>query len=223
MTTPIVPPDLDTVRRLLRPRMAEIPTILADWPNGEGPLADVPLLDPGHVAPRAFTELAGTVRVATAGQSLVTVAGLLEIGGSGGLLVTTIAVSPHDLADGADAEPARAALAAEGAHHDGVLVEVVALLSSIDPSGGPVGGVGIVRPLVLAQPSAFPHPDDQTAYGAELVQAARDAVVDDREVVSDLGGHPLDPLPADLGRIWSPMFSVGRAATVGLAARSAAG
>lgn len=221
MTTPIVPPDLDSVRRVLRTRMADIPTILADWPHGDGPLADVPLLDPGHVAPRAFTELVGTVRVATAGPSLVTVAGVLEIGGTGGLLVTTIAVSPHDLADGSDTDRAREALAAEGARSDGVLVEVVALLSTIDPEGGPVGGVGIVRPLVLAQPSAFPHPQDQTSYAAELVQAARDAAADDRELISDLGGHPLHPLGADLGRIWSAMFSVGRTATVGLAARSA--
>ncbi|HUG86506.1 MAG TPA: hypothetical protein VMM13_18205 [Euzebya sp.] len=221
MTAPIVPPDLDSVQRVLRTSMADIPSILADWPHGDGPLADVPLLDPGHVAPRAFSELAGTVRVATVGPSLVTVAGVLEIGGSGGLLVTTIALSAHDLAEGADTERARAALAAEGAHTDGVPVEVVALLSPIDPDGGPVGGVGIVRPLVVAHPTAFPHPEDQTDYDPDLVRAAHDAGADDRELVSDLGGHPLHPLPADLGRIWSAMFAVGRTATVGLAARSA--
>ena len=41
---PLVPPDLDEIRRLLRPQISSIPQILADWPRGEGPLADVPLV-----------------------------------------------------------------------------------------------------------------------------------------------------------------------------------
>src|SRR5690606_39135712 len=150
----IVPPDLDTVRRMLRGRMADIPTILAAWPDGEGPLADVPLLDPGLLAPRAFTELAGTVRVASASPTLVTMAGLLEIP-DGGLLVTAMTLSPHDLSGAA--EQARARLAAEGARSDRVPVEVAVLLSTLAPDGGPAAGVGVVRPLVLAQPAAFQH------------------------------------------------------------------
>ena len=67
---PLVPPDLDEIRRLLRPQISSIPQILADWPRGEGPLADVPLLDPGMLSPRVFEELAGTVRVASATEKM---------------------------------------------------------------------------------------------------------------------------------------------------------
>ena len=48
---PILPPDLDAVRALLRPRMPEIPTILAQWPRGEGPLADCAAPRPGRPGP----------------------------------------------------------------------------------------------------------------------------------------------------------------------------
>jgi hypothetical protein len=48
-------------------------------------------------------------------------------------------------------------------------------------------------------------------------------VAEDRDVVADLGGRPLAPLPGDLARIWAPLFAVTRAAVAGLAARGAAG
>ena len=217
---PLVPPDLDVVRRLLRPQISAIPQILADWPRGEGPLADVPLLDPGMLSPRVFEQLAGTVRVASATPSLVTVAGLLEIP-TGGLLVTAMVLCPADLSTPPDVTGSRRTLAEEGARSDQVLVEVAALLSPVEDGQGPAAGVGIVRPLVMADPSAFPHPEDPTAYGVELRETARTAVEEDIEVVSDLGGRPMDPLPVDLARIWSPIFSVARAATAGLAARGA--
>ncbi|WP_370323927.1 hypothetical protein [Euzebya sp.] len=221
MPTPTVPPDLDAVRRLLRPDMAAIPSILAAWPRGEGPLADVPLLDPGDVAPRAFTELAGTVRVAATSSTLVTVAALLDLPDGGGVLVAAMALNPHDLASPPDAARSRAALAAAGARRDDVPVEVAALVGPLE-GGGPVAGVGVVRPLVLADPANFPHPDDATAFGTDLRDAARAAVAEDREVLADLAGSPLHPLPGDLARIWSPLFEVTRAATAGLAARGAA-
>ncbi|CAN5234487.1 hypothetical protein BH23ACT9_BH23ACT9_12880 [soil metagenome] len=216
-----MPPDRDEVRRLLRPHMADIPSVLAQWPQGSGPLADVPLLDPGLVAPRRFEQLAGTVRVAGASPALVTMAGLLEIPDNGGLLVTAMTVGPDDLGDAPDPAAARRALALEGARSDGVRVEVAVLLSALDPDGGPAAGVGIVRPLVYADPAAFPHPEDTTPYGADLQAAVRLAAAEDREAVADLGAGPMDPLPPDLARIWSPMFEVARAATVGLAARGA--
>jgi hypothetical protein len=145
---------------------------------------------------------------------------LLEIP-DGGVLVTAVTVSPHDLGDTPDDDRAREVLAAVGARHDGVLMEVVALLASMDPAGGPAAGVGIVRPLAYARPSAFPHADDRTDYDPDVRAAARQAATEDREMVGDLGGQPLVPLPEDLARIWSPMFTIGRAATVCLAARGA--
>ncbi len=216
---PTVPPTLDEVRALLRPQISAIPEILAAWPRGEGPLADVPILDPADVAPKVFEELAGTVRVAATSPSHVTVGGLLEIP-SGGLLVTAVALGPADLAQPPDEAASRTALATAGAVAEELLVEVVALLSPLQDDG-PTAGVGIVRPLVLADPDHFPHPEDDTPYGAALTDAARDAVAEDRDVVADLAGSPLSPLPGDLARIWSPLFAVARAATAGLAARGA--
>lgn len=221
-SSPITPPDLDEIRRLLRPNIASIPDVLAQWPLGEGPLADVPLLDPGSIAPKAFDQLAGTVRVAATGPDLVTVAGLLEIP-TGGLLVTAMVIGPADLTDPPDTAASRAALALSGARADHVLVEVAALLSPMQDGGGPAAGVGVIRPLVAADPAAFPHAEDPTSYGVDLREAAAAAAEDDHEVVSDLAGGPLAPLPADLARIWSPFFAVARAATAGLAARGAAG
>ncbi len=220
MTTPIVPPDLDDVRALLRPRMAEIPQILADWPRGDGPLADVPLLDPGMVAPARFESLAGTVRVAAASPSLVTVAAMLEMPDAGGLLVCAMTLNPHDLGEVPDAEGSRRVLAQEGADRDDVPVEVAALLSAIEP-GGPAAGVGVVRPLLFADPATFPLQHDATDYTAELREAVRAAVAEDREVVTDLAANVLTPMAGDLARIWSPLFEVARAATAGLAARGA--
>lgn len=216
---PTVPPTLDEVRGLLRPRISAIPTILAQWARGEGALADVPLLDPGEVAPRRFEELAGTVRVASTAPTHVTVGGLLEIP-SGGILVTAVALGPADLSHPPDESASRAALAAAGMASEEVLVEVVALLSPIEDDG-PAAGVGIVRPLVLADPARFPHPEDPTPHGTVLREAAIAAVQEDRDVVADLATDPFVPLPADLARIWGPLFAVARAATAGLAARGA--
>lgn len=179
------------------------------------------MLDPADLDPWSFSELAGTVRVAAAGTDLVTVSGLLETPDGVGLLITTMTISPHDLGTFPDPERARAALAAEGARSDGVPLEVAALLRSVDGAGAPAVGVGIVRPLVLAHPAAFPHEADPTAWPTAIRDAVAEAVAEDREVVADLGGRPLDPLPGPTARIWSPMFAVARAATVGLAARSA--
>jgi hypothetical protein len=162
---PAVPPDLDGVRALLRPRIAEIPAILGQWVRGEGPLADVPMVNPGEVAPRRFARLAGTVRVATVSPTLVTVGGLLEIPDGGGLLVAAMTLNPHDLGGVPDDVRSRRVLAAEGARSTDVPVEVAALLSPLQDGGGPAAGVGIVRPLVLADPGGFPHEDDDTAYG----------------------------------------------------------
>ncbi|MEE8602659.1 hypothetical protein [Euzebya tangerina] len=220
---PILPPDLDAVRATLRPRMTEIPEILAQWPRGEGPLADVPILDPADLAPKTFTELAGTVRVAATSPDLITVAGLLEIPDGGGLLVTTMTLCPSDLSDPPDDPASRRVLGAAGAAEPGVMVEVAALISTLDPGNGIACGVGIVRPLVLADPEHFPHPDDASTYGPELRDAVGAAVADDREVVTDLGGKAMVPLEGSVARIWSPIFAVSRAATAGLARRGAAG
>ncbi|MGI9018692.1 MAG: hypothetical protein ACR2HR_16575 [Euzebya sp.] len=222
MTSPTRPPDLDQIRRMLRPSMADIPRVLADWPIGEGPLADVPLLDPGLVAPKIFTELAGTVRVAATSPTLVTVAAMLEIPDAGGLLLAAMTLNPHDLGGAPDPARSRQELAAAGATSEKVMVEVAALLSTVADGGGPAAGVGIVRPLVYADPAAFPHPTDTTAYGPDILEAVTAAVTEDREVVTDLGGLTLQPLPGELARIWSPIFAVTRAATAGLAARGAA-
>lgn len=216
----IVPPTVDDVRALLRPNMTGIPEVLAKWPAGEGPLADVPLLDPAEIAPKRFEELAGTVRVAATASETATVAGLLDVPG-GGLLVTAIVLGPADLSTPPNPAASRAALVRAGAASDQVLVEVVALISQVEDGGGPAAGVGVVRPLVLADPASFPPEGDDTPYGAALVAAARAAVAEDREVVADLAGRPLDPLDGHVARVWSPLFEVARAATVGLAARSA--
>lgn len=221
MNTPTVPPSLDDIRRLLGPRMAAIPQVLADWPAGEGPLADVPLLDLGEIAPKTFTELAGTVRVAATGPTLVTVAAMLEIPGGSGLVLATMALSSHDLGPVAEEKKSRQTLALVGARKEQIPVEVAALLGPLQDSAGPAAGVGVVRPLVFADPDGFPHPEDTTHYEEELCHAVRAAVSEDREAVSDLGGAPLSPLPADLARIWSPIFEVVRTATAGLAMRAA--
>lgn len=226
----VVPPNLDEVRRRLRPAIAELPVIVAEWPRGSGRLADVPLLGPGDLAPRAFDSVAGTVRVAATTAELVTVAGLLEMS-SGGLLVTVSVVSPTDLSlhtaqargrEAALAARSRQILAEAGARSDGLMVEVAVLIGSVgDDDGAPVAGVGVVRPLVFADPSGFPHPGDKVRYGPDVLRAARTAMRDDSEMLSDLGGPPLTPIAPDLARIWGPLFAVGRSATVGLAARTA--
>ena len=202
--------------------MPEIPTILAQWPRGEGPLADVPLLDPADLAPKAFTELAGTVRVAATSPELVTVAGMLEIPDNGGLLVTAMTLNPHDLSEPPSDEASRQILGQVGAAEPGVLVEVAALISTLDPASGIACGVGVVRPLVFADPANFPHEEDTSPYGTDIRDAVDAAVEDEREVVTDLGGLSMVPLGESSGRVWSPIFAVSRAATAGLARRGAA-
>jgi hypothetical protein len=81
--------------------------------------------------------------------------------------------------------------------------------------------VGVVRPLLFADPAGFPHGDDPGEYNEDLIEAVRAAVAEDREVVADLAGPVLRPMPGVLARIWSPVFAVTRAATAGLAARGA--
>lgn len=227
VSTPTLPPSLEDLRRLFRPRMREIPQALADWPTGRGPLADVPLLDPADVAPRTFTELAGTVRVASSSATLVTVAAMLEIPDAGGLLLAAMTLNPHDLGSHVDTHLSRQVLAQVGATSstaaadDHVQVEVAALLGTTQEGDVPAAGVGIVRPLVLADPAAFPLPQDPRVYDDALYRAAEAAVSEDREVVSDLAGPALRPMNGRKARIWSPLFEVVRAATAGLAARGA--
>lgn len=223
----ITPPTLDELRRTLRPAIGELPEILRAWPRGEGPLADVPLLGPGDVAPKAFESLSGTVRVASVTTELVTVAGLLETS-AGGVLATAIVVSPTDLsAHAADAtddvdwdRASRGVLAAAGATEPGLLVEVVALLSPLQ-EGGPAAGVGVARPLAFADPKRFPHPEDDTSYPEATLEAARVAAQGDGELLCDLGGDPMMPIGPDLAQLWGPLFTISRSATVGLAARAA--
>lgn len=207
--------------------MTAIPQALADWPAGRGPLAAVPLLDPADVAPRVFSELAGTVRVASSGPTLVTVAALLEIPDAGGLLVAAMTLNPHDLGPQADSTRSRQVLAQVGAtprtsaDDANVPVEVVALLGTTSADEEAASGVGVVRPLVLADPATFPEATDPRDYDPSLRRAAQTAVREDREVISDLSGPALVPMSAQMARIWSPLFVVVRAATAGLAARGA--
>lgn len=223
MPSPTLPPDADAVRRLIRPRLTELPAALAGWPDGRGLLADIPLLHPDHLDPRSFEALQGTVRVVGASTAVITLAGLLDLPDDGGILLTAVTIGPDDLGGAPDPARARQALAAEGARRPDLPVEVVALLRPLDGPDGPVAGVGITRPLVLADPGAFPHPDDPTAYDPGLVAAVRLAHAEDREAVADLAGGPLQPLGGPTARIWSPIFAVARSATVGLAAQGALG
>lgn len=212
-------PTLEEVRRRLRPALTDLPGVVGDWAAGRGLLGDVPLLDPGALAPRRFEELRGHVRVAATGRDLVTLAGLLEVP-TGGLLLTVVAVGPEELGRHADQAAARARLAAVGAAADGIQAEVVAFLGALRQDG-PVGAVALTRPLVFADPASFPHPDDPLTYAPDTVAAAEAAAADDRELLTDLSGDDLVPLPAEHARVWSPLFSVARTATIGLAAAQA--
>lgn len=223
MPAAITPPDLDAVRRLLRPRLAELPAALAAWPAGRGLLADVPLLHPDDMDPRAFTHLSGVVRVAATDRTVITLAGLLDVPDDAGILLTAVTVGPDDLGSAPDPARARRSLALEGARRADLPAEVVALLTPMDGPGSPVAGVGITRPLVLADPTGFPHPEDPTPYDETLVATVRAAAQEDREAVVDLSGPSLTPLAGVTARIWSPIFAVARSATVGLAARGAQG
>ena len=207
---------IDDIRARLRPDMPNLPQILAQWPQGEGPLADVPILPAHAIAPKRFTELKGTVRVAGGDADALTLGGLLETEGHA-VVAAAIVITPDDLGASADPATAKAALAAYGASHEDVPMEVVALLGCLE-DGGPAFGTLIGRPLFLADPAKY-TPGPET--GERLAAALSLAASEDLPLIGDLANLPWEPIEPELFSVWAPFFAVVRTACVGLAARSA--
>lgn len=209
---------INEVRALLRPDMPNLPQVLAQWPNGEGPLADVPILPANSIAPKVFTELKGTVRVAGGSADALTLGGLLETEGQA-VVAAAIVITPADLDPEGDPAVAQSALAAYGATHEDVPMEVVALLGSLE-DGGPAFGTLIGRPLFLADANGFVPGADTSDQLREAVALAK---AEELPVVGDLANLPWEPIEPDIFKIWAPFFAVVRTACVGLAVRSAGG
>lgn len=209
---------INDIRALLRPDMPNLPQILAKWPNGEGPLADVPILPANSIAPKVFNELKGTVRVAGGTDDALTLGGLLETEGKA-VVAAAIVITPTDLDPSGTQGDAHAALAAFGASQEDVPIEVVALLGCLE-DGGPAFGTLIGRPLFLADPAGF---TPSAATNDQLLAAVTLAKEEDLPVVGDLANLPWEPMEADYFKIWAPFFAVVRTACVGLAVRSISG
>lgn len=207
---------INEIRALLRPDMPNLPQVLAQWPNGEGPLADVPILPANSIAPKVFTELKGTVRVAGGSADALTLGGLLETEDQA-VVATAIVITPADLDPVSDPKAAHAALAAYGECQNDVPMEVVALLGCLE-EGGPAFGTLIGRPLFLANPDGF---EANEGTSDQLRDAVALAKKEDLPVIGDLANLPWEPIGADIFKIWAPFFAVVRTACVGLAIRSA--
>lgn len=209
---------INEIRALLRPDMPNLPQVLAQWPNGEGPLADVPILPVNAIAPKVFTELRGTVRVAGGSADALTLGGLLETEGQA-VVAAAVVITPADLDPAGDPKAAQAALAAYGASQDDVPMEVVALLGCLE-DGGPAFGTLLGRPLFLADPDGFEAGEGTSDQLREAVALAKK---EELPVVGDLANLPWEPIEPDMFKIWAPFFAVVRTACVGLAIRSAGG
>lgn len=207
---------INEIRALLRPDMPNLPQVLAQWPNGEGPLADVPILPANAIAPKVFTELKGAVRVAGGSGDALTLGGLLETEGQA-VVAAAVVITPADLDPDTDPAIAQAALAAYGASQEDVPMEVVALLGCLE-EGGPAFGTLIGRPLFLADPAGFSGGEGTSAALLEAVALANE---EDLPIVGDLANPPWEPISPDIFKIWAPFFAVVRTACVGLAIRSA--
>lgn len=207
---------VDDIRAILRPNMPDLPQILAQWPAGEGPLADVPILPAESIAPKVFTQLSGTVRVAGGHDDALTLGGLVETEDNA-VIAAAVVITPADLEAEANPATANAALAAFGASQDDVPIEVVALLGCLEP-GGPAFGTLIGRPLFLADPAGF---EASAGTSEQLMAALALAKDEDLPVVGDLANLPWEPIGAEHFKIWAPFFAVVRTACVGLAVRGA--
>ncbi|WP_336250204.1 hypothetical protein [Stomatohabitans albus] len=207
---------INDIRALLRPNMPDLPQILAQWPAGEGPLADVPILPADSIQPTTFTELQGTVRVAGGCDDALTLGGLLETEHHA-VVAAAMVITPTDLDPDEDEQAANTALAAYGSRQTDVPTEVVALLGSLE-EGGPAFGVLIGRPLFLADPAGFePGPN----ASASLIHAVNVAKEEALPVIGDLANMPWEPINPEFYLTWAPFFAVVRTACLGLAIRSA--